>query len=54
MNYTKKQLEKMEKEAKKAFPKFREHFLEVHNVKDEKEFTERYKSKVAKNNSKQK
>ncbi len=42
----------MEKEAKKAFPKFRKHFLKVHNVKDEKEFTERYKNKVA--NSKKK
>ncbi len=47
MKYTKKQLEKMEKEAEKAFPKFREHFLKAHGVKSEKEFTERYKSKVA-------
>ena len=38
MKYTKKQLEKMAKEAEKAFPKFREHFLKTHNVKDEKEF----------------
>ena len=36
----------MAKEAEKAFPKFREHFLKTHNVKDEKEFAERYKSKV--------
>ena len=49
---TKKQLQEAEKIAKESFESARNKFLKEHNVKDEKEFTERYKSKVvnSKNN----
>ena len=54
MKYTRKQLQKWQKKLKKLFQNSEMHFLKTHSVKDEKEFTERYKNKLAKNNSKQK
>ena len=54
MNLTKDQLEKIEKEAMESLPKAKKDFLKAHGVKSEKEFSERYTSNSAKNNSKQK
>lgn len=47
MNLTKDQLEKIEKEAMESLPKAKKDFLKAHGVKSEKEFSERYKNKVA-------
>jgi len=46
---TKKQLQEVEKIAKETFESARNKFFKEHNVKDEKEFAERYTSNSAKN-----